>query len=59
MTIFCDIKEMVTRIKYLTMIHLKQIYCAACQEHLNKALATVALELDKENKDYFSDYGTT
>eukprot|EP00957_Ditylum_brightwellii_P176552 13446018-Ditylum_brightwellii.AAC.1 len=48
---------MVTRIEYLTMIHPKRIYCASCQEHLNKALATVALELDEENKNYFSDYG--
>eukprot|EP00957_Ditylum_brightwellii_P001576 123451-Ditylum_brightwellii.AAC.1 len=59
MTIFCTTKETVTRIRYLTMIHPKQIYCAACQEHLNKALATIALKLDEENKNYFSDYGTT
>eukprot|EP00957_Ditylum_brightwellii_P116570 8891801-Ditylum_brightwellii.AAC.1 len=50
---------MVTRIGNLTMIHPKWIYCAACQEHLNKAHATVALELDEENKYSFSDYGTT
>eukprot|EP00957_Ditylum_brightwellii_P212074 15366933-Ditylum_brightwellii.AAC.1 len=59
MTIFCNTKETVTRIGYLTMIHPKQIYRAACQEHLNKALAIVASELDKENKNCFSDYGTT
>eukprot|EP00957_Ditylum_brightwellii_P018217 1372639-Ditylum_brightwellii.AAC.1 len=41
------------------MIHPKQIYQAACQEHLDKTLATVALELNKENKNYFADYGTT
>eukprot|EP00957_Ditylum_brightwellii_P002354 180593-Ditylum_brightwellii.AAC.1 len=59
MTIFCNTKETVTRIGYLTMIHPKWIYCAAYQEHLNKALAIVASELDKENKYYFADYGTT
>eukprot|EP00957_Ditylum_brightwellii_P050341 3817764-Ditylum_brightwellii.AAC.1 len=52
MMIFCNTKETVTSIGYLTMIHLKQIYCAACQEHLNEALARVASELDKENKNY-------
>eukprot|EP00957_Ditylum_brightwellii_P017366 1308352-Ditylum_brightwellii.AAC.1 len=41
------------------MIHPKWIYHAPCQEHLNKVLAMVALELDEENKNYFSDYGTT
>eukprot|EP00957_Ditylum_brightwellii_P015046 1134834-Ditylum_brightwellii.AAC.1 len=59
MTIFQNTKETVTRIGYLTMIHPKQIYFAACQEYLNKALATVASELDEENKNHFSDYGTT
>eukprot|EP00957_Ditylum_brightwellii_P087442 6656075-Ditylum_brightwellii.AAC.1 len=59
MTIFCNTKETVTRIGYLTMINLKWIYQAACQEHLNEGLATVASELDKENKNYFDDYGTT
>eukprot|EP00957_Ditylum_brightwellii_P078226 5948191-Ditylum_brightwellii.AAC.1 len=59
MTIFCNTKETVTRIRYLMMIHPKQIYCTACQEHLNKALTTVALELDKEIKNYVSDYGDT
>eukprot|EP00957_Ditylum_brightwellii_P049383 3746815-Ditylum_brightwellii.AAC.1 len=58
MMIFCNTKERVTRIGHLTMIHSKLIYCAAYQEHLNKALAMVALELDEENKNYFSDYGT-
>eukprot|EP00957_Ditylum_brightwellii_P021052 1586391-Ditylum_brightwellii.AAC.1 len=51
-------EEMATRIGYLMIIHPKRIYCAACQEHLNKALARVTSELDEENKDYFSDYGT-
>eukprot|EP00957_Ditylum_brightwellii_P211209 15365893-Ditylum_brightwellii.AAC.2 len=59
MTIFRNTKETVTRIGYLTMIHPNQIYCAACQEHLNKDLATVASEIDKENKNYVADYGTT
>eukprot|EP00957_Ditylum_brightwellii_P024047 1813357-Ditylum_brightwellii.AAC.1 len=59
MMIFCNTKEALTRIRHLTMIHPKWIYRAACQEHLNNTLATVALELDEENKHYFSDYGTT
>eukprot|EP00957_Ditylum_brightwellii_P118942 9071351-Ditylum_brightwellii.AAC.1 len=59
MMIFCNTKETVTRIGYLTMIHPKRIYQAACQEHLNKVLAAVASELDTENKNYFADYGTT
>eukprot|EP00957_Ditylum_brightwellii_P067027 5087896-Ditylum_brightwellii.AAC.1 len=59
MMIFCNTKETVTRIGYLTMIHPKQIYCPACQDHVNKALVKVALELDKENKNYFTDCGTT
>eukprot|EP00957_Ditylum_brightwellii_P200782 15305540-Ditylum_brightwellii.AAC.1 len=50
---------MVTTIGHLTMINPKWIYCAACQKHLNKALATVASKLDEENKNYFSVYGTT
>eukprot|EP00957_Ditylum_brightwellii_P052915 4011976-Ditylum_brightwellii.AAC.1 len=59
MMMFHNTKETVTRIGYLTMIHPKQIHHAACQEHLNKALATVASELEEENKNYFSEYGTT
>eukprot|EP00957_Ditylum_brightwellii_P002568 196886-Ditylum_brightwellii.AAC.1 len=58
MTIFCNTKETVTRIRHLTMIHPKWIYRAAGQEHLNKALAMVALELDEEKKNCFYDYGT-
>eukprot|EP00957_Ditylum_brightwellii_P169830 12926503-Ditylum_brightwellii.AAC.1 len=58
MMIFHNTKETVTRIGYLTMINPKRIYCAACQEHLNEALDTAALELDKENKNYFADYET-
>eukprot|EP00957_Ditylum_brightwellii_P093739 7137230-Ditylum_brightwellii.AAC.1 len=41
------------------MINPTCIYCGACQEHLNKALATVALELHKEDLMYFPKYGTT
>eukprot|EP00957_Ditylum_brightwellii_P162373 12364135-Ditylum_brightwellii.AAC.1 len=41
------------------MIHPKWTYCGACQEHLNETLTAVASELDKLNKNYFSDYGTT
>eukprot|EP00957_Ditylum_brightwellii_P117780 8985432-Ditylum_brightwellii.AAC.1 len=59
MMIFRNTKETVTRIGYLMIIHPKWIYQAVCQEHLNKALVTVTSELDKENKNYFADYGTT
>eukprot|EP00957_Ditylum_brightwellii_P073308 5571997-Ditylum_brightwellii.AAC.1 len=41
------------------MINPTRMYHAACQEHLNKALATVALELHKEDPKYFPNYGTT
>eukprot|EP00957_Ditylum_brightwellii_P141610 10788288-Ditylum_brightwellii.AAC.1 len=41
------------------MIYLKQIYQAACQEHLNKALALVTSELDEQNKNYIAGFGTT
>eukprot|EP00957_Ditylum_brightwellii_P013071 987204-Ditylum_brightwellii.AAC.1 len=58
MTIFHNTKETVTKIGHLMMIHPKWIYWAACQEHLNEALATVASELDNEGKTYFLDCGT-
>eukprot|EP00957_Ditylum_brightwellii_P168854 12852425-Ditylum_brightwellii.AAC.1 len=41
------------------MINPTRIYRAACQEHLNEALTTVASELHKEDPLYFSNYGTT
>eukprot|EP00957_Ditylum_brightwellii_P093176 7094027-Ditylum_brightwellii.AAC.1 len=41
------------------MINPTRIYRAACQEHLNEALETVALELHKEDPMYFPNYGTT
>eukprot|EP00957_Ditylum_brightwellii_P202940 15332506-Ditylum_brightwellii.AAC.1 len=41
------------------MINPTCIYWAACQEHLNKALATIASDLHKEDPLYFSNYGTT
>eukprot|EP00957_Ditylum_brightwellii_P058712 4452181-Ditylum_brightwellii.AAC.1 len=59
MTIFHNTKETVSRIGYLMMIHPERIYQAASQEHLNEALAKVASGLDRENKSYFADYGTT
>eukprot|EP00957_Ditylum_brightwellii_P005631 430509-Ditylum_brightwellii.AAC.1 len=40
------------------MINPTRIYQVACQEHLNEALATVALELHKEDLTYFPNYGT-
>eukprot|EP00957_Ditylum_brightwellii_P182270 13886146-Ditylum_brightwellii.AAC.1 len=41
------------------MINPTCIYLAACQEHLNEALATVVSEPHKEDLTYFSNYGTT
>eukprot|EP00957_Ditylum_brightwellii_P024629 1861044-Ditylum_brightwellii.AAC.1 len=41
------------------MINPTCIYRAACQEHLNEALAMVASELHKEDPTYFSNHGTT
>ena len=41
------------------MINPTRIYRAACQEHLNEALAMVASELHKEDPTYFPNYGTT
>eukprot|EP00957_Ditylum_brightwellii_P052902 4011154-Ditylum_brightwellii.AAC.1 len=41
------------------MINPTHIYRAACQEHLNEALATVASELHKEDPAYLSNYRTT
>eukprot|EP00957_Ditylum_brightwellii_P040856 3092258-Ditylum_brightwellii.AAC.1 len=58
MMLFCNTKETETRIRHLMMVHPKWIYHTACQEHFNKALAMVVLELDEENKNYYSDYDT-
>eukprot|EP00957_Ditylum_brightwellii_P068450 5196711-Ditylum_brightwellii.AAC.1 len=41
------------------MINPTCIYRAACQEHLNEALATVASELHKEDPMHFPNYGAT
>eukprot|EP00957_Ditylum_brightwellii_P148831 11331061-Ditylum_brightwellii.AAC.1 len=41
------------------MINPTCINCAACQEHLNEALATVVSELHKEDPTYFPNYRTT
>eukprot|EP00957_Ditylum_brightwellii_P064995 4930130-Ditylum_brightwellii.AAC.1 len=41
-TVLCNTKETTTKIGHLTMINPTRIYRAACQEHLNEALATVA-----------------
>eukprot|EP00957_Ditylum_brightwellii_P157539 11990759-Ditylum_brightwellii.AAC.1 len=35
-----------------------RIYCAACQEQLNKALTVVASEVGNEDTIYFKNYGT-
>eukprot|EP00957_Ditylum_brightwellii_P077129 5861584-Ditylum_brightwellii.AAC.1 len=41
------------------MINPTCIYKAACQQHLNKALATIASDLHNEDPTYFANYGTT
>eukprot|EP00957_Ditylum_brightwellii_P025151 1903223-Ditylum_brightwellii.AAC.1 len=41
------------------MINPTHIYCVACQEYLNKALATVASDLHNKDLSYFANYGTT
>eukprot|EP00957_Ditylum_brightwellii_P135966 10369242-Ditylum_brightwellii.AAC.1 len=40
------------------MINPTCIYCTACQDHLNEALAKVASELHKEDPTHFLNYGT-
>eukprot|EP00957_Ditylum_brightwellii_P199889 15237911-Ditylum_brightwellii.AAC.2 len=57
--IFCNTKEMVTRIGHLTKINPVQIYRANCQEQLNKVLDIVAAEVEQEDGAYFQNYGTT
>eukprot|EP00957_Ditylum_brightwellii_P016355 1229736-Ditylum_brightwellii.AAC.1 len=59
MTIFRNTKETVTKIGHITKINPTRIYCVACQEQLNKALAVVTSELVKEDKTYFRNYGTS
>eukprot|EP00957_Ditylum_brightwellii_P166274 12658327-Ditylum_brightwellii.AAC.1 len=59
MTIFCNKKEMVTKIGHLTNINLTKIYRAACQENLNDVLSVVASEFNKGDADYFAGYRTT
>eukprot|EP00957_Ditylum_brightwellii_P183374 13968299-Ditylum_brightwellii.AAC.1 len=56
-TIFRNTKETVTKIEHITKINPTRIYHAACQEQLSKALAVVALEVDKEDTTYFKNYG--
>eukprot|EP00957_Ditylum_brightwellii_P063757 4838015-Ditylum_brightwellii.AAC.1 len=56
MTIFRNSKETVTKIGHIREINLTRIYCVACQEQLNKALAVVASEVDNEDKTYFKNY---
>eukprot|EP00957_Ditylum_brightwellii_P061602 4674490-Ditylum_brightwellii.AAC.1 len=58
MTIFCNMKETVTKIGHLTKINPTKIFRAACQENLNNVLSVVASELNKEDAEYLSGYGT-
>eukprot|EP00957_Ditylum_brightwellii_P126396 9635635-Ditylum_brightwellii.AAC.1 len=57
--IFCNTKEMVTRISHLNKINLVQIYCTNCQKQLNKVLGIVAAKVEQEDNAYFQNYGTT
>eukprot|EP00957_Ditylum_brightwellii_P199745 15227245-Ditylum_brightwellii.AAC.1 len=57
MAIFRHTKETVTKIRHITKINPTTIYCAACQEQLNKALTVVASEVDKEDAMHFKNYG--
>eukprot|EP00957_Ditylum_brightwellii_P141278 10764432-Ditylum_brightwellii.AAC.1 len=59
MTIFCKIKERVTRIGRLTKISPVLIYHANCQEQLTKALDIVAAKIEQEDDVCFQNYGTT
>eukprot|EP00957_Ditylum_brightwellii_P078508 5969283-Ditylum_brightwellii.AAC.1 len=59
MTIFCNMKEVVTKIGHLTKINSMKIYRVACQKNLNNKLSVVASELNKEDVEYFAGYGTT
>eukprot|EP00957_Ditylum_brightwellii_P016477 1238323-Ditylum_brightwellii.AAC.1 len=59
MTVFCNTKETVTRIGYLTKINPVRIYCVNCQEQLNKDLDIVAAEVEQEDDAYFQNYSTT
>eukprot|EP00957_Ditylum_brightwellii_P099608 7587398-Ditylum_brightwellii.AAC.1 len=52
-------KEAVTRVGYLIKIKLVRIYCANCQEQLNRALDSVAAEVEQEDIAYFQNYSTT
>eukprot|EP00957_Ditylum_brightwellii_P094867 7224985-Ditylum_brightwellii.AAC.1 len=53
MMVFCNMKEMVTKIGNLTKINPVRIYHANCQEQLNKALDIVAAEVEQEDNAYF------
>eukprot|EP00957_Ditylum_brightwellii_P130339 9942845-Ditylum_brightwellii.AAC.1 len=59
MTIFRNTKETVTKIGQITKIKPTRIYCAACQDQLNEVLTVVASEVNKEDKSYFKNYGTS
>eukprot|EP00957_Ditylum_brightwellii_P042500 3218100-Ditylum_brightwellii.AAC.1 len=59
MAILRNSKENMTNIRCLMKTNLEHIYHAYCQEELNEALEVVALEIDKSNPDYFTNFGTT
>eukprot|EP00957_Ditylum_brightwellii_P184260 14034680-Ditylum_brightwellii.AAC.1 len=59
MTIFCNTKETVMRIRYLTKINPVRIYDDNSQEQLNKALDIVAAEVEQEDDAYFQNCVTT
>eukprot|EP00957_Ditylum_brightwellii_P008983 679245-Ditylum_brightwellii.AAC.1 len=55
MMIFYNMKETITKIGHLTKINLVKIYCANCQEQLNKALDIVAVKVEQEDNSYFQN----
>eukprot|EP00957_Ditylum_brightwellii_P039511 2989151-Ditylum_brightwellii.AAC.2 len=59
MAIFRNAKETVTKIGHITKINPMRIFCTACQEQLNKALAVVASEVDREDTKDFKNYRTS
>eukprot|EP00957_Ditylum_brightwellii_P080311 6108294-Ditylum_brightwellii.AAC.1 len=57
MTIFCNMKETVTRIYYLTKVNIVRIYCTHCQDQLNEVLDIMAAEVQTKNPACFTYYG--
>eukprot|EP00957_Ditylum_brightwellii_P153957 11718317-Ditylum_brightwellii.AAC.1 len=59
MMVIRSAKETVTKIGHIMKTNPTRICHVAYQEQLNKALAVVALEVNKEDTTYFKNYGTS